>query len=70
MKISKVIKADFFINPEKYGVNPDRAFLKAIWANIIKPIVKNIETSTTIDNEGIRKYIEGYREQIRRFLSD
>ena len=69
MKISKVIKADFFINPEKYGVNPDRA-LKAIWANIIRPIVKDIETSTTIDNEGIRKYIEGYREQIRRFLGD
>ena len=69
MKVSKVIKADFFINPEKYCFKPDRA-LKAIWINIIKPLVKDIETAATIDNESIREYIKGYREQIRRFLGD
>lgn len=68
MKIVNVIKADFFINPENYGfyANGD---IDAIWAEVIKPAILDIEPDTThIENHFISKIIADYRKQIQDII--
>lgn len=64
MKIETVIKADFYINPENYGYY-SHDDLPAIWREIIKPLIQEIEYTKHIDNSSIHKWIVRYRENLR-----
>jgi hypothetical protein len=64
MKIQTLIKADFYINPENYGYY-SHDDLSAIWREIIKPIISEIDYTKYIDNSSIHEWIVVYR---RAFL--
>ena len=61
MKIKTLIKADFYINPENYGYY-SHDDLPAIWHEIIKPIITEIESTKYIDNSSIHDWIIFYRK--------
>jgi hypothetical protein len=65
MKIQTLIKADFYINPENYGYYAHDD-LPAIWREIIKPLIPEIDYTKCIDNSSIHiwimEYINTFRE--------
>ena len=64
MKIQTLIKADFYINPRNYGYHTD-ADLTAIWREIIKPVIPEIDYTQYIDNSSIKDWIVYYRKTFR-----
>ena len=64
MKIKTLIKADFYINPENYGYYTHDD-LPAIWREIIKPIIPEIDSAEYIDNSSINIWIAEYRNSFR-----
>ena len=64
MKIKTLIKADFYINPENYGYYAHDD-LPAIWREIIKPIIPEIDSAEYIDNSSINEWIIVYRKTFR-----
>jgi hypothetical protein len=65
MKIKNLIKADFFINPESYGYY-SHCDLDAIWREIIKPNIREIENTKRITNTAISKHIKSYRLEMQK----
>lgn len=64
MKIKTLIKADFYINPENYGYYTHDD-LTAIWHEIIKPLIQEIDSTEYIDNPSINEWIIIYRKTFR-----
>lgn len=64
MKIKNLIKADFFIDPTNYGYY-SHDDLDAIWREIIKPNIKEIEYTKKIANHKIHEWIKSYRLAMR-----
>ena len=64
MKIKTLIKADFYINPENYGYYAHDD-LTAIWREIIKPSIMEIDSTEYIDNSSINNWIAEYRNSFR-----
>ena len=64
MKIQTLIKADFYINPENYGYY-SHDDLHAIWREIIKPSIPEIDYTKYIDNSSIHTWIIEYRKSFR-----
>jgi len=68
MKIVNLIKADFFINPENYGYYAHDD-IDAIWAEIIKPAIFEVEPGTShILNVYVNKIIDRYRKHISQII--
>lgn len=67
MKIHNLIKADFFINPENYGVFVGDD-LQGIWDSVIKPIIPEIDIVSKIDNSFIKDFIKSYRQSVRDMI--
>jgi hypothetical protein len=68
MKIHNLIKADFFIDPENYGFYAHDD-LKAIWNELIKPTITEIEIVDRIDNTAIYTHIKSYRLSVMNMLN-